>query len=86
MPVPVPADGAGVAGCPSAGTGTVGDVGVVGATGSGGRPSFARSRSTRAWSAASARVMNACQMIAGNVPPSTGPPWNSVFMGLKPCG
>ena len=60
--------------------------GVVGVTGSGGRPSFARSRSARAWSSASARVMKACQMIAGKVPPSTGPPWNSVFIGLKPCG
>ena len=97
VPPPVDAGGAlGGAGTspPSAGAGGATAVGGAGAVvvvrrlvgSSGGRPLRARSRATRSSMILFAPVMKSCQISAGNVPPSTGRPPNSVSIGLSLSG
>ena len=80
-------------GSPSSGTGAPGLTGWAGAAGptsssssSGGRPFCSRSRATRSSRIWSAVCMKSCQMSAGNVPPSTGSPANSVSIGRSLSG
>ena len=42
--------------------------------------------SARVLSIVSAEVMKLCQISAGKVPPSTGPPLNEVVIGTRPSG
>lgn len=42
--------------------------------------------SARALSMCRAEVMKSCQINAGKVPPSTGPPLNWVVIGTRPFG
>ena len=60
--------------------------GTVVEASSGGRPFAARSSFLRSSMILLAATTKSCQIIAGNVPPVTGEPWNSVSIGFSVVG